>query len=147
LLQFQLLFSSAVNIIQFLSLFFEGSDKWFFVDYILNILLVVAIAVTAVFDNHLEINMGNQRIEGRASLDSSDCRWYCYNTNHVYAGLIGSGIFRLIANGGSSSAVVRLTSNPSVMVQFIPHIVAFAGLRRLGVIAGSISYISTYLQN
>ena len=82
--------------------------------------------------------MGNQRIEGRASLDSSDCRWYCYNTNHVYAGLIGSGIFRLIANGGSSSAVVRLTSNPSVMVQFIPHIVAFAGLRSLGVIAGSI---------
>ncbi|MFZ0896746.1 MAG: hypothetical protein WAZ77_19775 [Candidatus Nitrosopolaris sp.] len=76
----------------------------------LYLLLVVAIAVTAVFDNHLEINMGNQRIEGRASLDSSDwnkCRWYCDNTNHVYAGLIGSGIFRLIANGGSSSAVVR----------------------------------------
>jgi hypothetical protein len=27
---------------------------------------------------------------------------------------------------------VRFTSNPSVMVQFIPHIVAFAGLRSLG---------------
>ena len=90
-----------------------------FFDYILYLLLVVAITVTAVFDNHLEINMGNQRIEGRASLNSSDwnkCRWYCYNTNHVYAGLFGSGIFRLIANGGSSSAVVRFTSNPSVMV-------------------------------
>ena len=91
----------------------------------------------------------NQRIEGRASLDSSDwneCRWYCYNTNHVYAGLIGSGIFSLIGNGGSSSAVARLTSNPSVMVQFISPIVAFAGLRSLGVIAGGISYMATYLQ-
>ena len=88
-------------------------------------------------------------IEGRASLNSSEwneCRWYCYNTNHVYAEIIGSGIFSLIANGGSSSAVARLTSNPAVMVQFIPPIAAFAGLRSLGVMAGGISYISTYLQ-
>jgi len=31
-----------------------------FFGYILYILLVVAIAVTAVFDNHLEINMGKK---------------------------------------------------------------------------------------
>jgi hypothetical protein len=87
---------------------------WFFLGYIFYIILVVAIAVTAIFYNHLEINMRkNQRIEGRASLDSSDWnerRWYTYNINHVYAGLIGSGIFSLIANGGSSSAIARLTS-------------------------------------
>ena len=57
----QLLFSSTINIIQFLSLSFEGPAKWFFLGYIFYLILVVAIAVTAVFYNHLEINM-NKRI-------------------------------------------------------------------------------------
>ena len=56
----QLLFSSAINIIQFLSLSFEGPAKWFFLGYIFYMILIVAIAVTAVFYNHLEINMGKK---------------------------------------------------------------------------------------
>src|SRR6266571_9107760 len=59
----QLLFSSTINIIQFLSLSFEGPAKWFFLGYIFYMILVVAIAVTAVFYNHLEINMA-KRIKG-----------------------------------------------------------------------------------
>jgi hypothetical protein len=43
----------------------------------------------------------------------------------IFGGLIGSG--------GSSSAVAKLTSNPVVMVQFIPS--AFVGLPSIGVIA------------
>src|ERR671937_1822864 len=59
----QILFSSKVNIIQFLSLSFEGPAKWFFLGYIFYLILVVAIAVTAVFYQHLEVNM-NRRISG-----------------------------------------------------------------------------------
>src|SRR6266567_1204473 len=59
----QLLFSSKINIIQFLSLSFEGPAKWFFLGYIFYMILVVAIAVTATFYNHLEINMA-KRIKG-----------------------------------------------------------------------------------
>src|ERR671924_1506120 len=45
--------TSGTNIIQFLSLSFEGPAKWFFLGYIFYmILVVVAIAVTAVFFNH-----------------------------------------------------------------------------------------------
>ena len=40
----------------------------------------------------------------------------------IFAGLIGSGIFSVITSGGSSSAVTKLTSNPAVMIQFIPHL-------------------------
>ena len=46
-----------VDIIQFLSLSFEGPAKWFFIGIILYLILIVAIAVTAVFYNHLEINL------------------------------------------------------------------------------------------
>src|ERR687896_541086 len=53
---FQLL-TTDIDIIQFLSLSFEGSAKWFFIGIILYLILIVAIAVTAVFYNHLEINL------------------------------------------------------------------------------------------
>src|SRR5438094_7982854 len=53
----QILFSSKMNIIQFLSLSFEGPAKWFFLGYIFYMILVVAIAVTATFYHHLEIDI------------------------------------------------------------------------------------------
>jgi uncharacterized membrane protein YvlD (DUF360 family) len=52
--------TSGTNIIQFLSLSFEGPAKWFFLGYIFYMILVVAIAVTAVFYNHLEVGMRRQ---------------------------------------------------------------------------------------
>ncbi|MGH9989456.1 MAG: hypothetical protein ACREAS_03380, partial [Nitrososphaera sp.] len=36
---------------------FEGPAKWFFIGIILYLILIVAIAVTAVFYSHLEINL------------------------------------------------------------------------------------------
>src|SRR5918995_3349009 len=53
----QLLLSSNINIIQFLSLSFEGPAKWIFLGYIFYMILIVAIATTAVFYNHFEVNM------------------------------------------------------------------------------------------
>lgn len=147
----QLLFSSAINIIQFLSLSFEGPAKWFFLGYIFYMILVVAIAVTAVFYNHLEINMG-KRIRGLKAvlawihLIGMNVGGTAITLTMIFAGLIGSGIFSVITNGGSSSAVAKLTSNPAVMVQFIAPISAFAGLLSIGVVAGGITYIATYLQ-
>src|SRR3989442_5808083 len=52
--------TSGTNIIQFLSLSFEGPAKWFFLGYIFYLILVVAIAVTAVFFKHLEMGMGKE---------------------------------------------------------------------------------------
>ena len=51
------LLTTSVDIIEFLSLSFEGPAKWFFIGIILYLILIVAIAVTAVFYNHLEINL------------------------------------------------------------------------------------------
>src|ERR671922_1976129 len=55
--------TSGTNIIQFLSLSFEGPAKWIFLGYIFYMILVVAIAITAVFYSHLEVGM-DRRIRG-----------------------------------------------------------------------------------
>jgi hypothetical protein len=68
----QILFSSKINIIQFLSLSFEGPAKWFFLGYIFYMILVVAIAVTATFYHHLEIDMRKEYSWRRC----------CHNTNY-----------------------------------------------------------------
>src|ERR671931_1992262 len=103
----QMLFSSSINIIQFLSLSFEGPAKWFFLGYIFYMILVVAIAVTAVFYNHLEVNMGRQ-IRGIRSV----LAWIHFagmnvggaatTLTMIFAGLAGSGILGVIMGRSDS---------------------------------------------
>ena len=147
----QLLFSSTINIIQFLSLSFEGPAKWFFLGYIFYMILVVAIAVTAVFYNHLEINMTKRisrfrKVLAWIHLIGMNVGGTAITLTMIFAGLIGSGILGVITSGASASAVAKLTPNNAIMAQFIPPIATFAGLLSIGVIAGGITYIVTYLQ-
>src|ERR671930_791921 len=141
----QMLFSSSINIIQFLSLSFEGPAKWFFLGYIFYMILVVAIAVTAMFYNHLEINMG-KKIRGFKSvlawihLIGMNIGGTALTMTMIFAGLIGSGILGvIISSGGSSaSAISQLKPNVAIMVQFITPIAAFVGILSIGVISGGI---------
>jgi hypothetical protein len=151
----QILFSSKINIIQFLSLSFEGPAKWFFLGYIFYMILVVAIAVTATFYHHLEIDM-RKSIRGLKSvlawihLVGMNVGGAATTLTMIFAGLIGSGILSVITSGpsasSSSSSFSQLQPNVGVMVQFIPPISAFAGLLSIGVISGGITYITAYLQ-
>ncbi|AIF82816.1 hypothetical protein NTE_00738 [Candidatus Nitrososphaera evergladensis SR1] len=145
----QFLFSSSVNIIQILSLSFEGPAKWIFLGYILYMILIVAIATTAIFYNHLEVNL-QKRIRGVRSalawtnLVGMNVGGAAVTLMMVYAGLAGSGVLGMIAGGGGANA--GLTENPAVMDQFIIPIAAFAVLLIIGVIAGGLAYIATYFQ-
>src|SRR5919108_1127536 len=143
----QMLFSSSINIIQFLSLSFEGPAKWFFLGYIFYmILVVVAIAVTAVFFNHLEVGMG-RRMKGFRSvlawihLVGMNVGGAATTITIIFAGLAGSGILGVILEGTGS-----LQPNALIMDQFVPLIAAFTGLLSIGVLAGGLAYITTYLQ-
>ncbi|MFL6395628.1 MAG: hypothetical protein ACJ706_00510 [Nitrososphaeraceae archaeon] len=145
----QILFSSKINIIQFLSLSFEGPAKWFFLGYIFYMILVVAIAVTATFYHHLEIDMkksihGFKSVLAWIHLVGMNVGGAATTLTMIFAGLIGSGILSVITGGTSS--VSQLQPNVGIMVQFIPPISAFAGLLSIGVISGGITYITTYLQ-
>jgi hypothetical protein len=147
----QLLFSSKINIIQFLSLSFEGPAKWFFLGYIFYMILVVAIAVTATFYHQLEMDMGKS-IRGFRSvlawihLVGMNVGGAATTLTMIFAGLMGSGILSVITSGGGASSVSQLHPNTDVMVQFISPISAFSGLLSIGVISGGITYIITYLQ-
>ena len=142
----QILFSSKINIIQFLSLSFEGPAKWFFLGYIFYMILVVAIAVTATFYHHLEIDMkksihGFKSVLAWIHLVGMNVGGAATTLTMIFAGLIGSGILSVITSGpgASSASVSQLQPNIGVLVQFIPPISAFAGIFSIEVITGGIT--------
>jgi len=143
--------TSTINTIQYLSLSFESPAKWFFLGYIFYMILVIAIAVTAVFYNHLEINMGKKIRRSKAILAwihliGMNVGGTAITLAMIFAGLVGSGILGVITSGGGVFAVNKLMPNNAIMVQFIPPIASFAAILSIGVIAGGITYIATYLQ-
>src|SRR5215210_9561171 len=93
--------TSGTNIIEFLSLSFEGPAKWFFLGYTFYMILVVAIAVTAVFYSHLEVVMGRQ-IKGFRSvlawihLVGMNVGGAATTIIMIFAGLAGSGVLGII---------------------------------------------------
>jgi hypothetical protein len=139
---FQLL-TTDVDIIQFLSLSFEGPAKWFFIGIILYLILIVAIATTAVFYNHLEINL-----KRKFSKVSNILAWiHLFGMNiggagttilMIFAGLAGSGVLSLFVEGKLGNQDV------AILTSFIPSIAIFIVMLSIGVICGGIAYIMAY---
>jgi hypothetical protein len=134
-----------VDIIQFLSLSFEGPAKWFFIGIILYLILIVAIAVTAVFYNHLEINL-----KRRFSRISNVLAWiHLLRMNiggpgpgatilMIVAGLAGSGVLSLFIEGKLGQEDI------GIMTSFIPPIAFFILILSIGVICGGMTYVMAY---
>ena len=143
----QLVLSSNINIIQFLSLSFEGPAKWIFLGYIFYMILIVAIATTAVFYNHFEINM-HRGIQGFRSvlawihLLGMNIGGATVTLTIASAGLIGSGVIGTILSGGN---ITELRPNTQVMEQFIIPISVFAAVLVIGLIAGGLTFLLNYL--
>ena len=139
--------SSGLNIIQFLSLSFEGPAKWLFLGYMLYIILAVAIATTALFYNHFEVNL-DKTISGYRSLFAwvhligMNVGGACVTITMIFAGLVGSGVLATISSGGNAA---QLKPNIEAMTQFILPIAAFVAVLVTGTIAGGIVFITNYL--
>jgi hypothetical protein len=139
--------TSQINIIEFLSLSFEGPAKWIFLGYIFYMILVVAIAVTAVFYSHLEVGMG-RRIRGFRSflawihLVGMNVGGAATTIIMIFAGLAGSGVLGILM--GASD---RLQENTAIMDQFIAPIAILTGVLSIGVISGGLTYVMTYLRS
>ena len=111
----------------------------------------MAIAVTATFYHHLEIDMrksihGFKSVLAWIHLVGMNVGGGATTLTMIFAGLMGSGILSVITSGASTSSAPQLQPNVGIMVQFISPISAFAGLLSVGVISGGIVYIATYLQ-
>lgn len=140
----QLIFTK-VNLIQFLSLSFEGPAKWVFLGLMFYLILIVAIAVTAVFYTHLEINL-RKRIAGKTKV----LAWiHLIGMNiggagstllMIFAGLDGSGAIKLITTGEIGK------QNLAVLESIIAPIGAFIAMLAVGVLCGGIAYVVAYLK-
>jgi hypothetical protein len=145
----QLMYSSTINIIQFLSLSFDGPAKWIFLGYIFYLILITLIAATAIFYNHLEVNlqrriMGVKSVLAWINLVGINVGGSAVALTIIYAGLAGSGILDMIISGGTTD---NLKQNSAIMAEFVLPIAAFSGLLVTGAAVGTIVYFASYFQN
>lgn len=138
--------TTGVNIIEFLSLSFEGPAKWIFLGYIFYMILVVAIAVSAVFYSHFEVGMGKQIRGFRSALAwihlvGMNVGGVATTIIMIFAGLAGSGVLDIIVGGSDT-----LQENTTIMDQFIAPIAIFTGVLSIGVISGGLVFVMSYLK-
>jgi hypothetical protein len=142
--------TSGTNIIEFLSLSFEGPAKWIFLGYIFYMILIVSIATTSVFYNHFEVNM-QRTIRGFGSvlawvhLIGMNVGGASVTLTMTYAGLVGSGIIGIIMSSGNNA--VELKPNTQVLEQFIVPISAFAMILVIGLIAGGLTFLLNFMRH
>jgi hypothetical protein len=141
LILMQTIFSD-VSLIEFLSLSLDGPAKWFFFGYFMYITLVVSIAITAIFYNHLESNLGKQ-VRGTKNklawtqLIGMNVGGAATTILLIVAGFVGTG-FVSFAEGEQNQT--------QYMMELVKIPVAVFGLVfAAGMICGGLAYVATYL--
>ena len=134
-----------VNIIQFLSLSFDGTAKWFFLGIIFHLIVIVAVAVTALFYSHLEITLKKKfsrtlNVLASIHLIGMNVGGAGAMMIMTYAGLAGTGLITLFTEGKLGP------KDPAIMDSFIEPIGGFIALLAIGVICGGICFIIAYRQ-
>src|SRR3989304_3051039 len=122
---------------------FEGTAKWFFIGIIFYLIIVVAIAVTGLFYNHLEINLKRKFSGGLKALAwihliGMNVGGAGAMLHMIFAGLAGTGVLSLFTEGKLGK------QNLAIMDSFIEPIGAFIGLLGIGVICGGIGFVIAY---
>lgn len=133
---------SDTSLIEFLSLSLDGPAKWFFFGYFMYITLVVSIAITAIFYNHLESNL-NKKVRGKknqlvwAQLIGMNVGGAITTILLIVAGFVGTG-FVSFAEGEQNQA--------SYLTELVKLPVAISAMVfAVGMVSGGIAYAATYL--
>ena len=135
--------NSDINIIQYLSLSFEGTAKWFFLGIIFHLIVIVAIAVTALFYSHLEITL--KKKFSRASHLLATIHLIGMNVGGAgammtmtFAGLAGTGLMSVFLEGKLGPKY------PAIMDSFIEPIGGLIALLAIGVMCGGMCFVLAY---
>ena len=135
--------NSQINIIQFLSLSFDGTAKWFFLGIIFHLIIIIAVAVTALFYSHLEITLKKEFSKGSKVL--ATIHLIGMNVGGAgammimtFAGLAGTGLISVFTEGKLGPKY------PAIMDSFIEPIGGFIALLAIGVICGGIGFVKAY---
>ncbi len=135
-----------INLMQFLANSFEGPSKWFFFGYIMYMTLVVAVSVTAIFYNQIEVNMKKQftgfnKILAGIHLFGMNVGGTVSTMFLIWFGVEGAGLPNLL-----SGNAVNIGSQSNFMEYFSEIILIFAGIFVVGILAGGIAFLTTYFQ-
>jgi len=138
--------NSDINIIQYLSLSFEGTAKWFFLGIIFHLIITIAVAVTALFYSHLEITL--KKKFSRTSNVLAAIHLIGMNVGGAgammimtYAGLAGTGLLTLFSEGKLGP------KNIAILDSFIEPIGGFVALLAMGVMCGGMGFVLAYRNN
>jgi hypothetical protein len=139
----QFIFASNFDMIQFLSLSFEGPAKWFFLGIVFYLILIVAIAVTAIFYIHLEVNLRRQisgilNVLAWIHLIGMNIGGSLTTLLMIFAGISGSGVLSAFTEGKIGP------QNVEVLSALTTPIAVAIGILSIGVISGGLAYILTY---
>ena len=135
--------NNEINIIQYLSLSFEGTAKWFFLGIIFHLIIIVAVAVTALFYSHLEITL-QKKFSSKTNILAAT---HLLGMNvggagsmmiMTYAGLAGTGLLRIFTEGKLGPKY------PTIMDSFIEPIGGFVAFLAIGVVCGGLCFVSAY---
>jgi len=137
--------NTEVNIIQFLSLSFEGTAKWFFLGIIFHLIVIVAVAVTALFYSNLEITLKKKftrtvNVLATIHLIGMNVGGAGAMMIMTFAGLAGTGLITVFTEGKLGP------KDPAIMDSFIEPIGGFIALLAIGVICGGMCFIIAYRQ-
>ncbi|NJK78252.1 MAG: hypothetical protein HC944_05935 [Nanoarchaeota archaeon] len=135
--------NSQINIIQYLSLSFDGTAKWFFLGIIFHLIIIVAVAVTALFYSHLEITMGKKftktsNILAGIHLVGMNVGGAGAMMIMTYAGLAGTGLLSVFSEGKLGPKY------PAIMDSFIEPIGGFIAFLAMGVVCGGLGFLIAY---
>lgn len=135
-----------VNIIQFLSLAFEGTAKWFFLGIIFYLIVIIAVAVTALFYNHIEITLKKKlsrtaKVLASIHLIGMNVGGAGAMIIMTFAGFAGTGLLSVFTEGKLGPKY------PTIMDSFIEPIGGFVALLAIGVICGGVCFILAYRSN
>ena len=135
--------NNEINIIQYLSLSFEGTAKWFFFGIIFHLIIIVAVAVTALFYSHLEITL-QKKFSRKANILAA-IHLLGMNVGGTgsmmimtYAGLAGTGLLSIFSEGKLGPKY------PAIMDSFIEPIGGFIAFLAIGVMCGGLCFVSAY---
>ena len=135
--------NSDINIIQFLSLSFEGTAKWFFLGIIFHLIVIIAVAVTALFYSHLEITLKKkfskkQNILAAIHLIGMNVGGAGAMMIMTFAGMAGTGLLSVFTEGKLGPKY------PAIMDEFIEPIGGFITLLAMGVVCGGLCFVLAY---
>ena len=132
-----------VNIIQYLSLSFEGTAKWFFLGIIFHLIVIIAVAVTALFYSHLEITLKKKfsktsNVLATIHLVGMNIGGAGAMMTMTFAGLAGTGLLTIFSEGKLGPKY------PTIMDSFIEPIGGFIAFLAIGVICGGLCFVLAY---